>query len=85
MFNFADVDPKLSFCCVSAFLTNHLLVFQATACLPSLVDKENHQPLALRLKDSRREPEKVVKDPGKVQLSQREPKAPSILRRCIAN
>ena len=62
-----------------------LLVFQATACLPSLVDKENHQPLALRLKDSRREPEKVVKDPGKVQLSQREPKAPSILRRCKAN
>jgi len=56
---------------------------KATACLPSLVDKENHQPLAVRLKESRREPEKVVKDPGKVQLSQREPKAPSILRRSL--
>lgn len=67
-------------------LTLELLVFQATACLPSLVDKENREPLAVRLKDSRREPEKVVKDPGKVQLSLREPsreesKAPRILRR----
>jgi len=61
---------------------------KATACLPSLVDKENREPLAVRLKDSRREPEKVVKDPGKVQLSLREPsreesKAPRILRRSL--
>jgi len=50
------------------------------------VDKENHrEPLAVRLKESRREPEKVVKDPGKVQLSLREPesKAPRILRRSL--
>ena len=57
------------------------LLFQATACLPSLVDKENYDPLAERLKA-----EKVVKDSGKDQLSQREPlrdesKAPRILRR----
>ena len=63
------------------------LLFQATACLPSLVDKENYDPLAERLKAPRREAEKVVKDSGKdQQLSQREPlrdesKAPRILRR----
>ena len=67
-----------------------LLLFQATACLPSLVDKENREPLAVRLKESRRDPEKVAKDPGKVQLSQREPsreesKAPRILRRYIVD
>ena len=66
-------------------LSLKLLTFQATACLPTLVDKENHHPLAVRLRESRREPEKVLKDPGKVQLSQREPKAPSILRRCTVN
>ena len=59
------------------------LLFQATACLPSLVDKENYDPLAERLKAPRREAEKVS---GKDQLSQREPlrdesKAPRILRR----
>ena len=62
------------------------LLFQATACLPSLVDKENYDPLAERLKAPRREAEKVAKDSGKDQLSQREPlrdesKAPRILRR----
>ena len=62
------------------------LLFQATACLPSLVDKENYDPLAERLKAPRREAEKVVKDSGKDQLTQREPlrdesKAPRILRR----
>ena len=67
-----------------------LLLFQATACLPSLVDKENREPLAVRLKESRRDPEKVAKDPGKVQLSQREPsreesKAPRILRRYMVD
>merc|ERR1719312_2210481 len=61
---------------------------KATACLPSLVDKENREPLAVRLKESRRDTEKVAKDPGKVQLSQREPsreesKAPRILRRSL--
>ena len=63
-----------------------LTFIQATACLPSLVDKENvGENLALRLKEPRREAEKVVKDPGKVQLSLREPLrgvvAPPILRR----
>ena len=52
-----------------------------------MVDKENYDPLAERLKAPRREAEKVVKDSGKdQQLSQREPlrdesKAPRILRR----
>ena len=64
----------------------HHNLFQATACLPSLVDKENvGENLALRLKEPRREAERVVKDPGKVQLSLREPSrgvvAPPILRR----
>jgi len=61
---------------------------KATACLPSLVDKENvGENLALRLKEPRREAERVVKDPGKVQLSLREPLrgvvAPPILRRSL--
>ena len=54
------------------------------------MDKENREPLAVRLKESRRDPEKVAKDPGKVQLSQREPsreesKAPRILRRYMVD
>merc|ERR1711962_1368718 len=61
---------------------------KATTCLPSLVDKENvGENLALRLKEPRREAERVVKDPGKVQLSLREPSrgvvAPPILRRSL--
>ena len=52
------------------------------------MDKENvGENLALRLKEPRRETEKVVKDPGKVQLSLREPLrgvvAPPILRRSL--
>merc|ERR1719158_492523 len=51
---------------------------KATACLPSLVDKENQLPLAVRLKESRKEPAKPV------QLSQRQSvKAPTILRRSL--
>ena len=55
------------------------------------MDKENREPLAVRLKESRRDPDKVAKDPGgKVQLSQREPsreeiKAPRILRRYMVD